>query len=41
MYMHTLGWGRYKWRKAPAEAEGEGEGEGEARLIPAAGVHHA
>ena len=25
MYMHTLGWGRYKWRKAPAEAEAEGE----------------
>ena len=34
MHMHTLGWGRYKWRLAPAEAEGEGEagaeGEGEA-----------
>ena len=23
--MHTLGWGRYKWRYAPAEAEGERE----------------
>ena len=29
MYMHTLGWGRYKWRKAPAEADAEAEGEGE------------
>ena len=33
MHMHTLGWGRYKWRYAPAEAEGEreagAEGEGE------------
>ena len=31
MHMHTLGWGRYKGRYAPAEAEGEGEaGAGDA-----------
>ena len=23
MHMHTLGWGRYKWRYAPAEGERE------------------
>ena len=25
MHMHTLGWGRYMWRQAPAEAKVDGE----------------